>query len=201
MKPSLNNLLRSQIYPVILLQIYKLRDNKTNPSFRSTFRISVHIFSDNNWTKKVFLCSDYQNSFVMLMPNVFTLYYYLCLQSVVVLCLMDHWVVVHCGVLSRLLVLRFPGLWFTTLWLTVSWFTVFWFTVSWFTVSWFTVSWLPCRGCTSQTLLEEEARETGDEHTRDHGKEKEERRNTCKNSCRFLANFVVFLGTVLFPSF
>ena len=28
----MNNLLRSQIYPVILLQIYKLRDNKTNPS-------------------------------------------------------------------------------------------------------------------------------------------------------------------------
>ena len=28
-----------------------------------------------------------------------------------------------------------------------------------------------------------EARETGDEHPRDHGKEKEERRNACKNSC------------------
>ena len=39
-----------------------------------------------------------------------------------------------------------------------------------------------------------EARETGDEHARDHGKEKEERRNACKNSCRFLANFVVFLA-------
>ena len=38
-----------------------------------------------------------------------------------------------------------------------------------------------------------EARETGDEHRRDHGKEKEGRRNACKNSCRFLANFVVFL--------
>ena len=39
-----------------------------------------------------------------------------------------------------------------------------------------------------------EARETGDEHARDHGKEKDERRNACKNSCRFLANFVVFLA-------
>ena len=38
-----------------------------------------------------------------------------------------------------------------------------------------------------------EARETGDEHKRDHGKEEEERRKACKNSCRFLANFVVFL--------
>ena len=38
-----------------------------------------------------------------------------------------------------------------------------------------------------------EARETGDEHARDHGKEKEERRNACKNSCQFLANFVTFL--------
>ena len=39
-----------------------------------------------------------------------------------------------------------------------------------------------------------EARETGDEHARDHGKEKDERRNACKNSCRFLADFVVFLA-------
>ena len=37
-----------------------------------------------------------------------------------------------------------------------------------------------------------EARETGDEHARDHGKEKGERRNACDNSCRFLGNFVVF---------
>ena len=42
-----------------------------------------------------------------------------------------------------------------------------------------------------------EARETGDEHKRDHGKEKEERRNACKNSCRFLA--FSWYGT--FPEF
>ena len=32
-----------------------------------------------------------------------------------------------------------------------------------------------------------EAKETGDEHARDHGKEKGERRNACENSVDFLA--------------
>ena len=38
-----------------------------------------------------------------------------------------------------------------------------------------------------------EAREAVYEHARDHVKEKEERRNACKNSRRFLAKFGVFL--------
>ena len=37
-----------------------------------------------------------------------------------------------------------------------------------------------------------EARETGDEHAKDHGKEKGERRNAREKTCRFLGNFVVF---------
>ena len=82
-----------------------------------------------------------------------------------------HYVVAHCAV-SWFTVFWFTVSWFTVSWSTVSWFTVSWFTVpwfavpwftvSWFTMLWFTVSWLPCRGCTSQTLLEPEARETGE---------------------------------------
>ena len=43
-----------------------------------------------------------------------------------------------------------------------------------------------------------EARETGDEHARDHGKERGERRNACEKSCRFLGNFVAF-SSCYFP--
>ena len=50
-----------------------------------------------------------------------------------------------------------------------------------------------------------EARETGDEHARDHGKGKGERRNACEKRCGFLGNFVVFSSCyfprVLKPSF
>ena len=44
-----------------------------------------------------------------------------------------------------------------------------------------------------------EARETGDEQKRDHGKEKEERRNACKNSCR--VGFLAFSWHGTFPEF
>ena len=46
----------------------------------------------------------------------------------------------------------------------------------------------------SRKAGELEARETGDEHARDHGKEKGERRNACEKTCRFFGNFVVFLS-------
>ena len=45
-----------------------------------------------------------------------------------------------------------------------------------------------------------EARETGDEHARDHGKEKDERRNACKNSVDFLA-ILSFSCNSTFPEF
>ena len=45
-----------------------------------------------------------------------------------------------------------------------------------------------------------EARETGDEHARDHGKEKGERRNACENSVDFLA-ILSFSRHGTFPEF
>ena len=45
-----------------------------------------------------------------------------------------------------------------------------------------------------------EARETGDEHARDHGKEKGERRNVCENSVDFLA-ILSFSRHGTFPEF
>ena len=45
-----------------------------------------------------------------------------------------------------------------------------------------------------------EARETGDEHAREHGKEKIERRNACENSVDFLA-ILSFSRHGTFPEF
>ena len=50
----------------------------------------------------------------------------------------------------------------------------------------------------SRKAGELEARETGDDHTRDHGKEKIEGRNACENSVDFLAILSLScLGTFL----
>ena len=46
-----------------------------------------------------------------------------------------------------------------------------------------------------------EARETGDEHARDHGKEKEREAKRLQEFVSISCQFCRFLGTVLFPSF